>query len=281
MRTAFRLLTIIFVLPVALYSQNPLLKFEVASVKPSPDTLDLLASFPRQAAGRLMVSLPLRSLIGRAFVLENFQILGGPSSMMSRSFDINAKAERPDATPAQMNEMLKSLLAERFQLKGHTEMRDGDITILKMVRSDGTLGPSLKPSSLSCPSAEEMVAAMSEALAKGERPTTGLSKPGDPCARSPQEIAAGRQKGQSISTLVLMLGLVNRSVVQDRTGLTGRYDWELAFDPRPLSVSANAPSPTGPPLLTAMEQQLGIRVERTRGPVEFLVIDAVEFPTSD
>jgi len=64
--------------------------------------------------------------------------------------------------------------------------------------------------------------------------------------------------------------------VEDRTGLTGRYDWDLTFDPRPLSVNADSPSPSGPSLLAAIEQQWGLKVEAAKGKVEFLVIDAVD-----
>jgi bla regulator protein blaR1 len=76
-------------------------------------------------------------------------------------------------------------------------------------------------------------------------------------------------------------GLLGGRGVQDRTGLTGRYDWDLTFDPRPLSAAPNAPSPTGPPLLAAIEPQLGLKVESAKGTAEFLVIDSVEAPTPD
>jgi len=202
---------------------------------------------------------------------------------MSRNFDIVAKAENTDATPAQMNQMLKSMLIERFQLRAHTEMREADVWVLKLAESNGALGPRLKRSSLSCPTIEELVAALeaTASSAGGDRLAAALPKAGDPCERSPQEIAAGRQKGQPISTLVVMLGLSGRPRVQDRTGLTGRYDWDLTFDPRPLSAAPNAPPPTGPPLLTAIEQQLGLKVESAKGTAEFLVIDSVQPPTPD
>ena len=69
---------------------------------------------------------------------------------MSRWFEISAKTGNPDATAAEMNQMLKSLLLERFGLKAHTETREADIWVLKLARSDGTLGPRLKPSSRNC-----------------------------------------------------------------------------------------------------------------------------------
>lgn len=265
-------------------TQNAL-RFEVASVKPSPDKFDVLASMPRQAVGRLFLSLPVRALIARAYgrdqLLDNWRIVGGPSSVMSRRFDIQAKAENPEATPAEMNQMLQTLLTERFQLKVHTEVREVDISVLKLARADGRLGPNLKRSTLSCLTGEEQLALAAEALGKGDLTLSSVLKAGGPCGD--QSPLAGREhlKGQPIASLLPLLSTRDRPFVEDRTGLTGRYDWDLTYDARPLSVSANAPSPTGPPLLVALEQQLGLKLESGKGRVEFLVVDSVELPIPD
>jgi len=256
------------------------LRFEVASIKPSPDKFDVLASLPRQAAGRLFLSLRLWALIQRAYGIESVRIVGGPASLMNRSFDINAKAENPNATSAQLNEMLRSLLVERFQLEVHRETRTVDVSVLKLARADGRRGPNLKPSMLSCLTGDEILRLGEEALGKGDLAGNLLPKRDDPCGdRSPLERA--HVKGQPISTLLPLLATRDRPFVEDRTGLTGRYDWDLTFDPRPLSVIADSSSPNGPSLLAAIEQQLGLKVEAAKGKVEFLVIDAVKQPTPD
>jgi len=261
-------------------SQSPL-RFEVASVKPSPDKFDVLASMPRQAVGRLFLSRPVRALIARAYGVDDWRLVGGPSSVLARRFDILAKAENPEATPAEMDQMLRTLLTERFQLKVHTEMREVDISVLKLARSDGRLGPNLKRSTLSCLTGEETSALAAEALGKGDLTLSSLLKAGDPCGdQSPLE-RREHLKGQPIASLLPLLTTRDRPFVEDRTGLTGRYDWDLTYDPRPLSVSANAPSPTGPPLLVALEQQLGLKLESGKGRVEVLVVDSVELPTPD
>ena len=265
-------------------TQNTL-RFEVASVKPSPEKFDVLASLPRQAVGRLFLSSPVRVLIARAYdldaLLDGWRIVGGPSSVLSRRFDIVAKAENPEATPAQMNQMLQTLLIERFRLKVHREMREVDISVLKLARSDGRLGPNLKRSTLSCPTGEETLASAAEALGKGDLTLSALPKAGEPCGDySPLE-RRDRVRGQPLAALLPLLTTRDRPFVDDRTGLTGRYDWDLTYDARPLSASANAPSPTGPPLSVALEQQLGLKLESGKGRIEFLVVDNVEFPTPD
>ena len=265
-------------------TQNTL-RFEVASVKPSPDKFDVLASLTRQAVGRLFLSSPVRALIARAYgldeLLDNWRIVGGPSSVMSRRFDIQAKAENPEATPGEMNRMLQTLLTERFQLKVHTEVREVEISVLKLARSDGRLGPNLKRSTLSCLTGEEQLALAAEALGKGDLTLSSLLKTGDPCGDQSPLARRDHLKGQPIASLLPLLSTRDRPFVEDRTGLTDRYDWDLTYDARPLSVSANAPSPTGPPLLVALEQQLGLKLESGKGRVEFLVVDSVELPTPD
>jgi uncharacterized protein (TIGR03435 family) len=257
------------------------LRFEVASVKPSPDKFNVLASLPRQAVGRLFLSRPVWALIARAYGVDDWRIVGGPSSLLSRRFDILAKAENPEATPAEMNQMLQTLLIERFRLKVHREAREVAISVLKLARSDGRLGPNLKRSTLTCLTGEETLALAAEALGKGDVALSTFPKAGDPCGdQSPLE-RRDHVKGQPLATLLPLLATRDRPFVEDRTGLTGRYDWDLAYDARPLSVSANASSPTGPPLLVALQQQLGLKLESGKGRVEFLVVDNVELPSPD
>lgn len=151
---------------------------------------------------------------------------------------------------------------------------------MTLARGDGKLGPNLKPSTLSCLTGDDILALGAEALGKGDVTLSALPKASDPCGdRSPVERA--HVKGQPISTLLPLLRNRDRPFVEDRTGLTGRYDWDLTFDARPLSVHADSSSPTAPTLLAALEKQLGLKVERAKGKVEIFVIDRVEFPTPD
>jgi uncharacterized protein (TIGR03435 family) len=276
-------------LPVA--SSSP--SFEVASVKFSnPDSSgDPLARLMRvrSAADRFMAAnVPLRHLVRLAYDLEDFRIDGGPSWQMSQRFDISAKAEDGfKGGEAEMMPMLRTLLADRFKLRVHMETRDLPIHALVIARDDGRLGRNLKPSSSDCPEAERQK--LADTVAKGGIAEI-LGRPGETrrCVLASFGDTDGvglRANGQPMSVIAQMLTGVTGRIVQDKTGLTGLYDWEMKFDV--LSMGVNLPKPANgresnaPSLLTALREELGLKLESDRGPVEVLVIDGAELPTPD
>ncbi len=136
-------------------------RFEVASVKPSDPNASsgIFGSIPAmrpQGAGGISVSnMPLRLLVRMAYGVQDFQLVGGPSWQMSSKFDITAKA--PEGTTKATQDllpMMKALLADRFKLKTHTETRELPTYALMVARSDGKLGPDIKPSSSDCSAAD-------------------------------------------------------------------------------------------------------------------------------
>ena len=276
--------------------------FEVASIKPSnPDAANPLSAIPLilpSGAGRLTATnAPLRNLVLSAYELKDFELFGGPSWATSRRWDINAKAEKSEATPKEMMAMLQTLLAVRFKLKAHMETRDVPVGVLVVARSDGKLGSKLTVSTAQCPSAEEIQAKAKEALSGGDPSALQALFSGE-CSISPVvnggDIAAGlgmKLRGQPISTLVSMLTQMTGKKIQDKTGLTGRYDFELTFDPEVLmrmvsQLGINIPAGSLPPsnapsLLTALQEQLGLKLENDKAPGEVLVIDSAELPTAD
>ena len=243
-------------------------------------------------------------LVRMAYGVQDFQIIGGPS-WQSNKFDIIAKAAEGTTQSTQdLLPMMKTLLADRFKMKTHTETREMATYALVIARSDGKLGPDIKPSTSDCSNpaetqkrAEELAkgggAGILAALTKGETiPCTMMP------ALNPSNPGAGfglRANGQQVSALTQMLTQVTGRVVNDRTGLTGLYDWELRFDPQVFmamlpqlginlpGVGANAaatPSDS-PSLLTALQEQLGLKLDSQKGPVEVLVIDSAELPQPD
>jgi uncharacterized protein (TIGR03435 family) len=287
-------------------------RFEVASVKPSdPNSssagiFGAVPSMRPQGTGALALSnMPLRLLVRMTYGLQDFQIVGGPSWQMSSKFDITAKAPEGSTKGTQkLLPMMKTLLADRFKLKTHTETRELPVYALVLTRSDGKLGPDLKPSSADCSDpaaaqkrAEELAkggpANFIQTLAKGET---------IPCmimpAINPSNPTAGfglRGNGQAMSALTQLLTQVTGRIVHDKTGLTGLYDFELRFDPQVLmamlpQLGINVPGPganaapnpsDSPALLTALQEQLGLKLDAQRGPVEILVIDSAEMPQPD
>jgi uncharacterized protein (TIGR03435 family) len=294
--------------------------FEVASIKLSdPNNTSPLAMIPMvlpQGPGRLSATnVPLRLLVRMAYQVQDFQIVGGPSWQLSQKFDIVAKADDVSAAnTSQLMPMLKGLLVDRFKLKAHMETREMPIETLVIARSDGKLGPNLRPSTSDCTSAsaqeeqQKRAQAAVSALKGNPGALAGmLPKPGEviPCAMTPM-IGGGagaaqgtpsfgmRGNGQSLTVLVQLLTQATGKTVQDKTGLTGLYDFELSFDPEVLlrmasqfgvNIPAVGPSPLtpsdSPSLLTALREQLGLKLDSVRGPVEVLVIDSAEMPTPD
>lgn len=284
----------------------PAATFEVASIKESPpgdpgNPLSIIPMAAAQPGGRVRVSnMPLWALISTAWELPDFRIVGGDKALMNVKYDITAKVDRPTLGAKEMQPLLRSLLADRFGLKTHLEPREMALYDLVLARSDGRLGPELKPSKSDCSNVDELNAARAEAAAKGDIAAI-VPKAGQflPCAIAPN-LAGGPANlsmhgdGQEMTTLVGILSQFTGRFVRDKTGLTGRYDFDLKLDlPTllglvqkmginvPANALANMPQSDGSALMTALNEQLGLKLESARGPVDVLIIDGVHAPTLD
>jgi uncharacterized protein (TIGR03435 family) len=264
-------------------------QFEVASVKPNKSGGGPMR-IGFQPGGRFTATnVPVRDLISLAYgqpqPLPSFQIIGGPGWLASDRFDIVAKAEGdvqpgPAGPPTQMFLMLRGLLADRFKLLAHEETRDQPVYVLRLDRSDGKLGPQLRPSTTDC-------AAMRGA-------NRGAPPPGPPQPGQVPTCGAMFGPGRMMSggTPIEMLAnglarLVNRVVI-DRTGLTGNYESSLEFTPDqsqlpPGGLPPGIPAPPvdGPSLFTALKEQLGLKLESDHAAVRVLMIDSIEQPMPD
>lgn len=145
--------------------------FKVASIKPSAQnpTGPLGATpYVLPALGRLTTqNTTLRILVMAAYQKQPFQIIGGPPWFNSDKFDINAKAAEGSLTTDEMLGLLKTLLADRFKLKLHTETRDVPIYALVLARNDGKMGGKMKASTDDCPDYKVQQQQQLEAIAKG------------------------------------------------------------------------------------------------------------------
>jgi bla regulator protein blaR1 len=267
--------------------------FEVASVKANKSG-DKRTMMQAQPGGRLTATnVPLRVLIGNAYRLQDFQLIGGPDWIASERFDIVAKATGdvppapPGGPPGSMQFMLQALLADRFKLVVHQETRELAIYALVVARSDGKLGSQLRPSTVDC---EARVAAIRAGNVhppnpqSGERPMCGIRS-------SPAKIVAGTYPLSQLANAVSPF--VQRKVV-DRTGLAGNFDFDLSWTPdlsqgspggRPFSepplVNGQVVDLNGPSIFTALQEQLGLKLDSQKDPVDVLVIDHVERPTEN
>jgi uncharacterized protein (TIGR03435 family) len=235
------------------------LAFDVVSIKSLPGTTRARMPGARQSQGRFArAATTLRQLVQYAYDVQPLQVTGGPAWVSTSRFQIDARTERT-TTPPQMRAMVRQMLAERFALKVHTDVRERPIYRMVKARRDGRLGPSIYRSD------------------DGE---CGGSNP-QPC-----DIAAwsGGLMSSGMELQQLATALFNRSEttgidrpVVDQTGLAGMFGFTLMFS----SFNTAPHVSNDPSIFTALQEQLGLKLEPARGPVELLVIDSVEQPTAN
>jgi uncharacterized protein (TIGR03435 family) len=253
-------------LALLLLAQSPAARpafdeFEVATIKPS--TLDWPGGgrFMRMQTAHQFVArnYSLRVMLAAAFNLTPRAVSGGPSWVDSDRYEIVAKAPgevRP--TTYEQMAMLRNLLTERFKLTFHREKKEFAIYALSMSSKGSTLTVSTPdPSPEGAP---PLVFALSPMGARLVARDAGMG-----------EFAWVRQRSA-----------VDRPVV-DRTGLSGRYDFDLEWSPDETQFDGNVPphNPDEPDLFTAMQQQLGLSFEAMKGPIDALVIDQVQRPSEN
>jgi uncharacterized protein (TIGR03435 family) len=295
MRTLVGGLSAIFVLGVQsalpLWAQAPSVdhaneSFDVASVKRNTSG-DWRKSIGPAPGGRfLATNQTLRELMPFAFGLPqmtaNIRIVGGPKWIDSDRFDVVAKANGTPS-PQEMGAMLRTLLKDRFKLSAHTETRELPIYTLVMAKSDGAYGPGLRRSDVS-----EVDCAARRAAVRRREPVPP-PQPGKPPVCGGGRTVPGKITGVgwSMEQLVTSLAPFASRVVLERTGLSGLFDFEIEWtpdqpprqppdDPEPLRID-----PNGPSLFTALQEQLGLKLQSTNGPVDVLVIDRAEKPSED
>ena len=251
--------------------------FEVASVKQNKTGG---ASVLGQTGGRFTATnVTVRELAriayGTAGPLEDTRVVGGPGWTGSERYDVLAKI--PGNSPPQLvAQMLRSLLAERFQLVVHTESRNLPIYALVMARADGKLGPQLRPVQDCGPSGAASAApSLPRAALCGGRGSSG------------HLMFGGIPLSMGLAANGWLLREVRRIVV-DRTGLTGAFEGTLDWTPtdsvepsNQLDALSPPPPPDGASIFTALQEQLGLKLAASTAPVEVIVIDKIEHPTAN
>jgi uncharacterized protein (TIGR03435 family) len=271
---------VIFTIAALAQTEAPPPVFEVASIKvadPSARGVYVRSS----PGGRFNVNnMTLKELIVFAWRVQPFQVAGGPAWLDSAHFDVSAKAEKT-FKPDELVIAVQSLLADRFQLAIHKETKDLPIYALVLSRKDGKLGPQL---------IEQKEGACTPYDPQKPPPPPEPGKPPElRCGgmrMSPREIyASSIPISQLVPSLARFLG---RTVV-DKTGLTGKYDVTLHWTPDDMQLAQlppDAPRPaasdtSGPSMFTALQEQLGLKLESQKGPVEMIVIDRAEKPSEN
>jgi bla regulator protein blaR1 len=260
--------------------------FEVASIKQnrSGERSNFIRRLP---GGRVTVSnMPVRTLLIYAYQLAPFQLVGGPGWLDDDRFDMVAKLEGnpefgvPGGEPDPIRLAMRALLADRFKLTVNRETREMDIYALVMVKP-GVPGPALKPVSPECAAAIK-----AGPRAAGPPPGPPPASHGLPCGGMGIGPGLIRFGGFPFSQVASILAGQSGRLVVDRTGLTGGWQFELRFAAEqrgqlPSGVDVPAPDADAPSFFTALQEQLGLKLEPTKGPVDVLVIEHVEHPSED
>jgi uncharacterized protein (TIGR03435 family) len=257
-------------------------RFAVASVKRGQVwTMEVPMTVRPQPGGRLTTTnAPLKVLVQRAYGVQPYQIVGGPAWINSDGYDIEAKPGT-NADQKQMWLMLQTLLADRFKLKVHRETRE--LPVFALTAAKGV--PKL-PQPKGGPCTE---------IFTGPPPAKGEPRPAPPCG--PGIFASGTgltMQGINVTMarFTAFLGTIIGRDVIDKTGFAGKFDLHLEFalddaisglpfPARPADSDQPADLLARPTIMIAIQEQLGLKLESTKGPVEVLVVDRVERPTEN
>jgi uncharacterized protein (TIGR03435 family) len=243
-----------------------MLSFDVVSIKRNiSGSQDIAINAPNGTAYNV-ANVPMRGTILRAYQVKN--LANVPAWVDDERYDIEAKStSKPD--PNEVSAMLRTMLADRLKLAGHIEPREMAVYAMVVARPGH---PGLKPVTLDC---DAVRSARDAAVKTGQTPIPAAN--GAPlCAYSwfGGAISSG---GIPLQMFAGLLDYVAGRVVVDQTRLTGRYEFTLRFTP-PGTQPADDGSPD---FFTAIQEQLGLRLEATRAPVDTFVIDHIERPSEN
>ncbi len=266
-------------------------KYDVATIKPTSGS-DGRIAFMFVPDGISLSGVPVQMLLREAFHVEDDHILGAPGWVKTNRWDVQAKVAPEDAPKLEnlkfdeRRSMIVPLLVERFNLKYHHETRE--LTGYALVVAKG--GPKMKLSEVQPPPPDT------------KPPDAGANpKPGDAAPQRPQQRRMLRMNGRghleaegsSTEMLARVLSDQLGRTVTDKTGLTGSYDYTLQWTPDdappPMPGGADGGAPhndnnadaIGPSLITAVQEQLGLKLESTKGMADVIVIDHIDLPSEN
>jgi uncharacterized protein (TIGR03435 family) len=285
-RAAVRALVVAGIVVAPLAAQQPASVYEVASVKPNrtPAPVTRMQAAPGRYGWTAATLKTLVAVSHQRSAFDQREVVGGPEWVDADRFDVVVQAPAgatltdPDGFPGPVFAMIRAVLVDRFGLAVHNEVRERPVYALTIARADRRLGDGLKRVDAGCADAMRRLAA----------PT-----PGAPTA-GPPPCSFGGGPGQLIGTsvsLAMVASVLSRQVgrpIVDRTGIADSFNVVLTFAPESDARTSNGPPSTppaavgdAPSIFTALQEQLGLKLESTRAPVDVLVIDKASQPTEN
>jgi uncharacterized protein (TIGR03435 family) len=264
----------------AVAAQSPLPKFEVVSVRENKSVGQGGSMSAFTGSQFTAINFPLRAIILAAFELRDVQLVNAPDWVRTARFDISAKFPEGTYSLAERRLIVQRMLEDRFQLRARRDTRELPVYRLVMARDDRRLGPKLTPSDIDC--VKFFAEKRSQIIGQGPIGPGG-ARPGCMMVTQRNYILAGTR---SMAELARGLESVTARPVTDSTGLIGNFDIDLQWIPEP-GVDAPfqgpeifAPAASGS-IFTALQEQLGLKLESSRGPMHVLVMESVSRPTPD
>jgi uncharacterized protein (TIGR03435 family) len=266
---------------------QPDFKYDVASIKlskPRTGNEMIFVGMKDTPDGFVATNAPLLFLVQSAYRVNRFQISGAPSWLNSEMYDVDAKMDSsvvdafqkltPDEQKAVRRKMLQALLADRMKLVVHSDPKEATVFSLVIAKS----GPKFQESKPSAVSADAAGGA-----AGGRGPRDGMSMGSEDGMRT------FTFREAPMSYVASWLGLQLRAQVSDKTGLTGIYDFKLKWMPERGQravppgdqPAAETSDPTGPTLLDALQDQLGLKLESGKSTIDGIAIDHIEKPSGN
>jgi uncharacterized protein (TIGR03435 family) len=270
-----RAIAALALLPFAQAQPDARPRFDVASIKPNAPGGINTGDFRVLPGGRLTAEkVLLRFLIQNAYGVRPFQLKGGPDWINSEGYDIEAKAEG-NPSNGQMVLMMQTLLEDRFKLKVHRETKELPVYALTVAKGGFKL-PEPKQGACTAPD-------------PNGPPLPPSPNQAGPCGRAMIRISKGvaRINGYQVPMreFVRVLSNIMGRTIIDQTGFTRAFDLQLEFaTDDAIAGLPEAPKPADdsvPSIFVAAQEQLGIKIVSTKGPVEILVIDHIEKPDMD
>jgi uncharacterized protein (TIGR03435 family) len=256
---------------VATLSASPVARqqpvFDAATIKPNRSGADGSSIGQRPGGQYVMTNGPIGMLLQNAFAPQNRELVGAPDWVGSERYDLQATANATTSSD-DLRLMLRALLVERLKLVAHLEPREQPVFFLVKARPDGRLGPKIERATRDC-------AAMAAARNAGVVPPA-LAAPANgapPCGlqTNDAEMLGG---GMTMDLLARNLGRAAGRPVFDRTAIDGYFDFTLTY-------SRGTDNPDAPSFFTALQEQLGLKLEPGRAPLQTLVIEHIERPSEN
>ncbi len=266
-------------------------KYDVATVKPSPAESEGRVMMMMTPDGVSISGVPMRMLLREAFRTEDDRLVGAPDWAKKKRYDIQAKVSPEDAPKLEKlkiderRSMILPLLIERFNLKYHHEMRELPSYVLVVAKG----GPKMKASEIQDPPSSLQPPDRSD-------PKVGGAVKNPPQNRMMRLMGPGHveAEGSNMQGLARLLSTQLGRTVVNQTGLTGNYDYTLNWTPDnappPMPGGGpeggpprndNAGDAAGPSVFTAVQEQLGLKLESTKGMVDVIVIDHIDSPSEN